>query len=137
MSWQEYVDSRLIGTDKVARAGIYGLDGSPWAFSKNFTKVTSAEILALRNAFDDISNIAANGIFLEGEKFLFVRNGVEPHLIYGRKGSDPLIAVKTNQAIIIGVGDENRPPGPLNGVVEGLAEYLIGVGYVSVTRPPS
>ncbi|KAF9352881.1 profilin, required for normal timing of actin polymerization in response to thermal stress [Mortierella sp. NVP85] len=127
MSWQEYVDKQLIGTGKVVKAGIYGHDGSPWAISKDF-KVTVAEVGVLNAAFDNISNIAANGIFIEGEKYLFVRQA-DVNIIYGRKGTDPIIAVKTGQTIIIGVGDEQRVAGDLNGVVEGLATYLIGCGY--------
>jgi hypothetical protein len=36
MSWQQYVDSNLVGTKKVTKAAIHGLDGSVWATSKGF-----------------------------------------------------------------------------------------------------
>jgi len=37
MSWQSYVDSNLMGSGKVQRAGIFGLDGSLWASSAGFS----------------------------------------------------------------------------------------------------
>ena len=36
MSWQQYVDSNLLGTKKIHQAVIVGLDGSTWAASKGF-----------------------------------------------------------------------------------------------------
>lgn len=37
MSWQAYVDTNLLGTGKVQKAAIFGLDGSQWATSAGFT----------------------------------------------------------------------------------------------------
>ena len=37
MSWQTYVDSNLVGSGKVQKACIFGLDGSPWASSAGFS----------------------------------------------------------------------------------------------------
>jgi hypothetical protein len=36
MSWQEYVDNNLIGTNQVSQAAIYGLNGAAWATSAGF-----------------------------------------------------------------------------------------------------
>jgi profilin len=36
MSWQAYVDDNLVGTGKVAKAAIFGLNGSLWATSPDF-----------------------------------------------------------------------------------------------------
>jgi hypothetical protein len=36
MSWQAYVDDNLIGTGKVAKAAIFGTDGSLWASSAGY-----------------------------------------------------------------------------------------------------
>ena len=36
MSWQQYVDSNLVGTGMVTAAGIYDLQGNPWAYSAGF-----------------------------------------------------------------------------------------------------
>lgn len=41
MSWQTYVDSNLVGTGFVSKAGIYGLNGGGvWAASPGFTVST-------------------------------------------------------------------------------------------------
>lgn len=38
MSWQAYIDSSLLGTGKIDKAGIYSRAGdSTWAKSSNFT----------------------------------------------------------------------------------------------------
>ena len=36
MSWQAYVDANLVGTGTVTAAGIYDLQGNPWAYSPGF-----------------------------------------------------------------------------------------------------
>ena len=36
MSWQAYVDTNLISTGSVTAAGIYDLQGNPWAYSAGF-----------------------------------------------------------------------------------------------------
>lgn len=37
MSWQAYVDTNLLGTKKITKAAIHGLDGNVWATSKGFS----------------------------------------------------------------------------------------------------
>ena len=36
MSWQAYVDQNLLAPGAVTAAGIYDLDGNPWAYSQGF-----------------------------------------------------------------------------------------------------
>ena len=36
MSWQAYVDDNLIKSGMVTAAGIYDLQGNPWAYSAGF-----------------------------------------------------------------------------------------------------
>ncbi|KAG0245832.1 profilin [Mortierella sp. GBAus27b] len=127
MSWQEYVDSRLLGTGKVAKAAIYGLNGGAWASSAGYTPA-DAEIVKLNKAFTDIGDIAANGIILEGQKYVFLRKPFD-HVIYARKDNTGIVAVKTNQAIILGFYDDPSRAGDCNAVVESLGDYLISVGY--------
>lgn len=47
MSWQTYVDTNLVGTGKVQKAAIFGLDGAQWATSAGFTVSTFEMHLAL------------------------------------------------------------------------------------------
>ena len=46
MAWQEYVDDNLIKSRGVTAAGIYDLDGNPWAYSAGFTVSTAPRDLA-------------------------------------------------------------------------------------------
>ncbi|KAG0372867.1 profilin, required for normal timing of actin polymerization in response to thermal stress, partial [Mortierella sp. AD032] len=126
MSWQSYVDNNLVATGKVAKGAIFGLDGSLWATSSDFA-ISGAEAKKLVAAFSDVSDIAANGLFLEGVKFVFLRN--PDSSIYARHGATGITAVKTGQAILVGFYNEHQQAGDCNGVVEGLATYLVGVGY--------
>tara|TARA_B110001452_G_scaffold224451_1_gene198020 strand:+ start:1131 stop:1283 length:153 start_codon:yes stop_codon:yes gene_type:complete len=36
MSWQAYVDDNLVKSGMVSAAGIYDLQGNPWAYSAGF-----------------------------------------------------------------------------------------------------
>ncbi|KAF9339489.1 profilin, required for normal timing of actin polymerization in response to thermal stress [Linnemannia elongata] len=126
MSWQAYVDNNLVATGKVAKGAIFGHDGSLWATSSNFS-ITGDEAKKLVAAFDDISDIAANGLHLEGTKYVFLRNPDKS--IYARNGATGITAVKTTQCVLIGFYNETQQAGDCNTVVEGLANYLVGVGY--------
>ncbi|KAF9919431.1 profilin, required for normal timing of actin polymerization in response to thermal stress [Linnemannia zychae] len=126
MSWQAYVDNNLVGTGKVAKAAIVGLDGSVWATSTEF-KISSAETKKLIAAFSDISDVAANGLYIEGIKYVFLRN--TDNSIYARHGATGITAVKTGQAVLVGFYNENQQAGDCNNVVENLGSYLVGVGY--------
>ncbi|KAK3838653.1 MAG: putative profilin [Linnemannia elongata] len=126
MSWQAYVDTNLVGTGKVAKGAIFGLDGSVWATSSDFS-ISGEEAKKLIAAFGDVSDIAANGLHLGGIKYVFLRN--PENSIYARHGATGITAVKTNQCVLVGFYNEHQQGGDCNTVVEGLATYLIGVGY--------
>jgi profilin len=49
--------------------------------------------------------------------------------IYGKKGSDGIICVKTKQGLIVSIYGQNMIAGDAAKAVEGLADYLISVGY--------
>jgi len=49
--------------------------------------------------------------------------------IYGKKGAGGVVVVKTNQAVLIGLYNENIQPGQCANAVEKLADYLIENGY--------
>ena len=47
MSWQQYVDSNLVGTGTVTAAGIYDKAGNPWAYSAGFAaQVAEVKVVA-------------------------------------------------------------------------------------------
>ncbi|KAF9109513.1 profilin, required for normal timing of actin polymerization in response to thermal stress [Mortierella sp. AM989] len=126
MSWQAYVDTNLVGTGKVAKGALLGHDGSLWATSPDF-KVGADEAKNLIAAFDDINEISKNGLKLEGNKYVFLRN--IGNSIYARNGSAGVCCTKTGQAVIVGYYDATMQAGGCNTVVEGLGTYLIGQGY--------
>ncbi|KAG0204714.1 profilin, required for normal timing of actin polymerization in response to thermal stress [Mortierella sp. GBA30] len=127
MSWQAYVDSNLLGTGKVEKAAIFGIDGSLWATSKGFN-VGAVEIQKLIAAFNDTNEIAANGLYLEGKKYFYLRSG--ENSIYARLGAAGVTCVKTTQAILVGHYAETMQAGDCTVVVESLGDYLRGTGYV-------
>ena len=86
-----YIDSNLVGTGKVAKAAIMGLQGGIWASSPGYTvraypiacecELTVFELLqlsteeqnALLAAFKDPSTVFASGVRLAGQKFIATR----------------------------------------------------------------
>ncbi|WFD44234.1 profilin, required for normal timing of actin polymerization in response to thermal stress [Malassezia psittaci] len=117
MSWQGYVDNNLVGTGKVTQAAIIGLKGG----------ISAEEQQAIVKGLDDPTPLQANGIYANNKKYLTLQ--ANPRSIYGKAGGDGLCVVKTNQAVLIGAYQSPLLPGDANKVVEGLADYLISVGY--------
>ncbi|KIS68732.1 putative profilin [Mycosarcoma maydis] len=126
MSWQGYVDTNLVGTGKISQAAIIGLKGGVWATSSDFN-LTAEEQKAIIAGFDDPSGLQAGGVRANGKKFFTL--GVTPRTIYGKQGGDGLVAVKTNQAVLVCVYMAPIVPGEANKVAEGLGDYLVSVGY--------
>nr|CDI54125.1 probable PFY1-profilin [Melanopsichium pennsylvanicum 4] len=138
MSWQGYVDTNLVGTGKITQAAIIGLKGGVWATSPDFNVgrasmgakasiVSAEEQKAIIAGFDDPSGLQAGGVRANGKKFFTL--GVTPKTIYGKQGGDGLVAVKTNQAVLVCVYVAPIVPGEANKVAEGLGDYLVSVGY--------
>ncbi|BFZ53919.1 profilin, required for normal timing of actin polymerization in response to thermal stress [Savitreella phatthalungensis] len=127
MSWQAYIDSSLLGTGKIDKAGIYSRAGdSTWAKSAGFD-LSADELKAIARGFDDNGGIQGSGIKLQGEKYLTIR--AEDRSIYGKKGNKGVIAVRTKQALVIGHYPESTQPGEAAKIVEALADYLIQASY--------
>ncbi|KAJ3318138.1 profilin, required for normal timing of actin polymerization in response to thermal stress [Blyttiomyces sp. JEL0837] len=105
MSWQTYVDSNLVGSQKIA----------------------PNEIQSLVNAYKDASGIRASGLHVAGVKYFTLR--ADDRSIYGKQGSGGICCVKTKQAVLIGVYADPIQPGEATKVVEALADYLISVNY--------
>lgn len=78
-------------------------------------------------AFKDPSGIRANGLHVGGTRYITLK--ADDRSVYGKQGSNGVVTVKTKQAVLIGVYDQNQQPGNAANVVEKLADYLIGVNY--------
>lgn len=68
MSWQEYVDSGLVGSGKISVAALIGHDNSIWAQSAAFPTVSAQQLAAIFKGFSDPSGLRAEGIRLGDDK---------------------------------------------------------------------
>jgi len=126
MSWQDYVDNQLLATGKISHAAIYGHNGSLWATSPGFS-LSPEEVASLVEAFGNADKIQANGIFCNGHKYFALSH--DDTNIHGKKGQEGVIAVKTGQALIVGLYAEGTAPGAANKIVASLGDYLSNLGY--------
>ncbi|TFK50508.1 profilin [Heliocybe sulcata] len=126
MSWQAYVDTNLVGTGKVTKAAILGQAGGVWASSPGYS-LSPEEQSTIVKAFSNQEATQASGVRLAGQKFFTLQ--VNDRSIYGKKAADGCVVVKTKQAVIVAEYAAPIQAGEATTVVEGLADYLIGVGY--------
>jgi len=133
MSWQAYVDTSLVGSGHVDKAAIFDSEGtSVWATSPGFT-VSPTEMKILVSSFKQGANdggvkeVQANGFHVGGEKFVALKS--DESRLYGKKGKEGIILVKTKQALLIAHYPETVQPGVATNTVETLGDYLIGLGY--------
>ena len=69
----------------------------------------------------------SEGFHVAGEKFFTLKS--DERSLYGKKGKEGIIIVKTLQAILVAHYPESVQPGNASTTVEQLGDYLIGVGY--------
>ncbi|EXJ92865.1 profilin [Capronia epimyces CBS 606.96] len=130
MSWQAYVDQSLLGTGHVDKAAIFNAEGnSVWATSPNFN-VTPAELQEVVGAYKDTSqpkNVQSTGLHIAGQKYIVIK--ADETSLYGKKGREGVVIVKTKQALLITHYPESIQPGTAANTVEKLGAYLVSVGY--------
>ncbi|KAG8743065.1 profilin, required for normal timing of actin polymerization in response to thermal stress [Ceratobasidium sp. 414] len=126
MSWQVYVDTNLVGSGKVSKAAILGQKGGVWATSPEFT-LSPAEQTHVLGLFNNIAAAQGSGVTLAGTKYFALQ--VNDRSFYGKKQADGCVIVKTKQAILVTTFSAPTQMPESAGVVEALADYLIGVGY--------
>eukprot|EP00090_Calanus_glacialis_P004156 TRINITY_DN13071_c0_g1_i1.p1 TRINITY_DN13071_c0_g1~~TRINITY_DN13071_c0_g1_i1.p1 ORF type:complete len:126 (+),score=35.03 TRINITY_DN13071_c0_g1_i1:55-432(+) len=125
MSWQDYVNTQLVGKN-LKEAAIAGHDGNLWAKSANFN-VTSGEIQTILQNYDTQHNLASTGFSLAGQKYFYLSGDEE--VMRGKQGKGGVHLVKTNQALLVGVYEAPMEPSAAAIVTEKLGDYLKGVGY--------
>ncbi|CAK5276704.1 unnamed protein product [Mycena citricolor] len=126
MSWQTYVDTNLVGSGKISKAAIVGQQGGVWATSPGF-ELSAEEQKAITAAHNNTDSVLASGVRLAGTKYFATQ--ADARSIYGKKGGDGCVLVKTKQAILVTEYVLPAQAGEAVKVVEELADYLIGVGY--------
>lgn len=135
MSWDSYLDNLIAhtkdntGTAHADRCCIIGLDtGAPWNSSgcANALKLQGQEGINIARCFKskDFTSMMASGIFVEGEKYQFLREE-DKKLALGKKkdfGAITMQCAKT--AVVIGHTKEGCQQGNVNKGVAVIAEYL-------------
>ena len=120
------MDSSLYGSGKISKATICGLDGQTQAASAGF-RLSPEEVRPLINGFKDSASVLANGVCANGMQYGIIR--ADERSIYGRQGSDGLVAVKTGKCVVVEFYSAPVRPGDAVSVVENLGTYLIETGY--------
>ncbi|KAG8904579.1 profilin, required for normal timing of actin polymerization in response to thermal stress [Tulasnella sp. 403] len=126
MSWQDYVDKNLVGSGKVAQAAILGEKGGVWATTAGFA-LSPQEQASVVGAWSRIDDIPTTGVTLAGTKYFTLQ--ATPEHIYGKKGSDGCVIVKTKQAILVTVYKDPIQAPEATKVVEAMGDYLRSTGY--------
>jgi len=124
MSWQQYVDTNLVGTGQVTQAGIYDLQGNPWAYTQQPPFAAQvAEVAAVSAHFAAPSGLAATGATIAGVKYMFVR-GEENAEIYVKKGNTGVYFYRCNTCIIVAFHDDKIQPGTCSACTAKLGDFL-------------
>lgn len=123
--------TNLTSSPDVDQAGIYGVDGSTWAASAGMP-LSATELNAIIKGFTDSSALVSSGVYIGGEKNLFLRGDADSMIAKSKQGG--LVASKTSQAIVIGVqklkdDKDGRKIETAVGVVSKMADYLRDSGY--------
>ena len=123
MSWQAYVDTNLLASELVTAAGIYDLQGNPWAYSAGFAAQV-AEVAAISGHLHaDAGGLAATGLVIAGIKYMFVR-GETGDFVCGKKGNEGVVVYKCNTCLLVAYHDDKIQPGACMATVGKLADFL-------------
>ncbi|KAI1367123.1 Profilin/allergen [Xylaria arbuscula] len=137
MSWQQYIDSSLVGSGHIDKAAIVSAAGdSVWAISQGWD-IKPAELQNLTkilNAAADekgdqgpVATAQAEGIYVSGERYVVAR--IDGRSIYARLGRTGICVAKTKAAFIVAHHGEAQVAGNASSTTEALADYLIKAGY--------
>ena len=124
MSWQAYVDANLVGTGAVTQAGIYDLQGNPWAYTQSPPFAAQiAEVAAVSAHFAAPSGLAATGVTIAGVKYMYV-SGEENTEIYAKKGNEGVAFYRCNTCILVAYHNDKIQPGQCRTVLAKLGDFL-------------
>jgi len=122
MSWQAYIDSNLLASGQVTAAGIYDLQGNPWAYSAGFAAQIAEVASVSSHMAADANALAATGVVVAGEKFMFV-SGSDSE-VYVKKGNEGVVFCKCNTCVIVGHHNDKIQPGACRTTVGKLQDFL-------------
>ncbi|MCJ1334973.1 profilin, required for normal timing of actin polymerization in response to thermal stress, partial [Bachmanniomyces sp. S44760] len=92
--------------------------------------VAPAEIKEVVTAYKDskdVKSVQSTGLHIAGQKYVVIK--ADDRSLYGKKGKEGIIIVKTTQAILVTHYPETIQPGSATNTVEQLGDYLVSVGY--------
>jgi len=123
MSWQAYVDDNLLKSGMVTAAGIYDLQGNPWAYSAGFAAQV-AEVAAVSGHMHtgDPSGLAGTGVVVAGVKYMYVSGSGDE--VYGKKGNEGVVFCKCNTCLLVAYHNDKVQPGQCRSTVGKLADFL-------------
>jgi profilin len=93
-------------------------------------QVAPAEIKEVISAYEDkaeVKKCQSEGLHVAGERYVVLK--ADDRSLYGKKGREGIVIVKTVQAILVTHYPESVQPGAAANTVEQLGDYLIKVGY--------
>eukprot|EP01025_Chloroclados_australasicus_P026645 TRINITY_DN2645_c0_g2_i1.p3 TRINITY_DN2645_c0_g2~~TRINITY_DN2645_c0_g2_i1.p3 ORF type:complete len:130 (-),score=19.96 TRINITY_DN2645_c0_g2_i1:261-650(-) len=129
MSWQDYIDSNMMGDGKLQHAAIIGKDdGEVWAKSESFPEISAQEFAQLQKAIEKPNENAVGGIHIGGTKYFYL-GGIEKEVLRGKLGAGGICIRQTESAILIGIYGEGTVASECNLIVENLGDYLQEAGY--------
>jgi len=124
--WMALVKNNLVGTGKVSKAAIVGMDGTIWGVSDNFgLKLDEAAVAA--KGFIAKESLLGSGLRFEGEKYFVLQ--ADDERIMGKFGSKGFFIFKSGQAVIISIYEDGVQPEQCSKVTGALADYFKSIGY--------
>ncbi|KAF4621634.1 hypothetical protein D9613_012592 [Agrocybe pediades] len=126
MSWQSYIDTQLLGTGKIAKAAILGLQGGVWASSEGY-HISPEQQTAIIEGFNKPDSVQSTGLRLADTKFIVI--SVEGRTIRVKHQANGGTIVKTKQAVIVAEYTAPTQAPEVDPIVERLADYLIEQKY--------
>ena len=136
--WDVYADT-LVGDTYCCHnadsVNIIGNDNSVWISPehKNHLKISFEEAQTINAAMADWDNVAAkfaNGIFIGGKKYRFLRKDDDDNVVVGKlKDEGSITLQKATSCIVIAHTEEGKQQGTVNAGVFKMCEYLKSVGY--------
>ncbi|KAL3481438.1 profilin [Aspergillus californicus] len=121
--WQGYVDSSLMGSGQFNKAAIISYDFSGVEASSAGFSISPQEIQGIGSAFGNSDYVMQNGFTIGGEKFLAIK--ADERSVYGKKGKEGAVIVRTPSCILVGQHGENVQTTNAAAAIEGVADYLI------------
>jgi len=133
--WDSYIDNLILqcrdgsGESHCDKGCIIGLDGgAKWTSDAhaNSLKLTPQEAASLAACFKakNFSSLQASGLFVEGEKYQFLREEEGKLVLAKKKGSGALTCQASKTAIVIAHCPEGKQQGNVNKGTGAIADYL-------------